>query len=212
MSVEFNPLSPNQRERFRTAAKEGTPYERLTGLVLLDTGLRRDTFSHMRASGEEKWYRQSASPPQIRVPAQDECEVGYGKIGDQSTKGEDVCAPCGDRGEGRWVPKTGSAVRRVWVHEEDTQKAIEDWFTLHEAVAAPQKANRAVKEIAERAGFYRNVTPHNLRQTYGSRLAAQGHTAYEIRDLMGHSSISTSEKYVKLFSEKLKNIHEEKWE
>lgn len=212
MSVEFNPLIPDQRERFRTAANEGTPYERLAGLILLDTGLRRDTFAHMRDLNGDKWYRKKASPPEIRVPPQDECEVGFGQKGDQSTRGEDLCSACTNRGESHWVPKTESTVRRVWVHEEDTQEAIENWFTLHDIVSAPQKVNRAIGDIAERAELRRNVTPHNLRQTYGSRLAEQGHNAYEIRDLMGHSAIATGEKYVKLFGEQLKNSHAEKWQ
>lgn len=212
MPIEFNPLTPNQRERFRAAASEGSPYERLAGLVQLDTGLRRDTFAHMRDLNGDKWYRKAASPPVIHVPAQDECKVGYGQKGIKSTRGEDLCSSCTDRGEHYWVPKTESAVRRVWVHEEDTQEAIENWFTLHDTVSSPQKVNRAINKIAERAEFRRNLTPHNLRQTYGSRLAEQGHNAYEIRDLMGHSSIATGEKYVKLFGEQLKNSHAEKWE
>ena len=212
MSVEFNPLSPTQREQFRAAAKEGTPYERLCGVVLLDTGLRRDTFAHMRALNGDKWYRKAASPPEIHVPTKDECMVGYGQRGDPSSRGEGVCSPCSDRGEDHWVPKTETATRRVWVHEEDAQEAIEDWFTLNDVVSAPQKVNRATASIADRADFQRNVTPHNLRQTYGSRLAQQGHNAYEIRDLMGHSTIMTSEKYVRLFGAQLKKSHADKWE
>lgn len=212
MSIEFNPLTPKQQEKFRSAANTGSPYERLAGLVLLDTGLRRDTFSHMRDLNGDKWYRQEASPPEIHVPPQDECKVGFGHVGDQSTRGEDLCSACNRRGENYWVPKTESAVRRVWVHEEDTQEAIENWFTLNNIVSAPQKVNRAINEIAERAEFDRNLTPHNLRQTYGSRLAHQGHNAYEIRDLMGHSAIETGEKYVKLFGNQLKSNHIEKWQ
>lgn len=166
----------------------------------------------MRDLDGDKWYRQRASPPEISVPSQDECEVGFKRKGDPSTRGEDLCKACADRGENCWLPKTESAIRRVWVHEEDTQDAIENWFVLHDTVSSPQKVNRAVNAIAERAGFARNVTPHNLRQTYGSHLAELGHNAYEIRDLMGHSTISTGEKYVKLFGDQLKSSHVKKWQ
>ena len=212
MGLKLNPLTPTERTQFRTAAKEGDPYERLAGLVLLDTGLRRNTFAHMRDLTSHKWYRPSESPPVIQVPSEDECTVGYEKRGVQATRGDAMCHACEDRGEGCWVPKTESAERRVWVHEEDTQQAIEDWFTLHEDVSGPEKVNRAVNTIADRAGLARNVTPHQLRQTYGSRLAEQGHTAHEIRDLMGHSSIMTSQKYVKLFGAQLKDSHADKWQ
>ena len=212
MGLKLNPLTPAQRERFRTAAKDGDPYERLAGLVLLDTGLRRDTFAHLRDISDNKWYQPAKSPPEILVPPEDECKVGYGRRGDQSTKGEDVCAACTDRGAGCWLPKTDNTPRRVWIHEPDTQSAIEDWFTLHDEVSAPQKVNRAVNTIADRADLGRNVSPHHLRQTYGSKLAEEEHQAHHIRDLMGHSSIKTSERYVRLYGPKLKEIHTEKWQ
>src|SRR5258708_2513844 len=41
-------------------------------------------------------------------------------------------------------------------------------------------------------------TPHKLRHTFGTILAENGASSYEIRDLMGHASIVTSECYVTL--------------
>lgn len=212
MGLKLNPLTPTHREQFRTAAKEGTPYERFIGLVLLDTGLRRDAAAHMRDYSDSKWYRPVKDPPEILVPGKDECRIGWGARGDPTTKGDALCSQCTRRGEDYWVPKTENSERRVWVHEEDTQQAIEDWFTLHDTVSSPRKISRAIETIRERAEFDRHLTPHQLRQTYGSRLAQTSHTAHEIRSLMGHSSIETSEKYVKLYGPQLRDSHVEKWE
>ena len=212
MALKLNPLTPTQREEFRSAAKEGSPYERLVGLTLVDTGIRRDTFAHMRDYSDTKWYRPAKDPPEILIPAEDECRVGWGRRGDPTTKGEAPCTQCTARGEGCWLPKTENTPRRVWVHEEDTQQAIEKWFVLNDTVSSPQKVNRAVENIRKRADFSRHLTPHQLRQSYGSHLAQTSHTAHEIRDLMGHSSIETSEKYVKMYGPKLKKSHAEKWE
>jgi site-specific recombinase XerD len=54
----------------------------------------------------------------------------------------------------------------------------------------------------------KELTVHVLRHTFGSILAESGASAYEIRDLMGHSSISVSENYVKIAQQSKLNAYE----
>ncbi len=51
------------------------------------------------------------------------------------------------------------------------------------------------------------LTVHVLRHTFGTCLAESGASVYEIRDLMGHSSISVSENYVRLSSQGARDAH-----
>lgn len=51
------------------------------------------------------------------------------------------------------------------------------------------------------------MTVHVLRHSFGTQLAESGASVYEIRDLMGHSSILVSENYVKLASTKATQAH-----
>lgn len=51
------------------------------------------------------------------------------------------------------------------------------------------------------------MTVHVLRHTFGTCLAESGASVYEIRDLMGHSSIAVSENYVKLASTQARETH-----
>ena len=51
------------------------------------------------------------------------------------------------------------------------------------------------------------LTVHVLRHSFGTQLAESGASVYEIRDLMGHSSITVSENYVKLASSKARQAH-----
>jgi site-specific recombinase XerD len=58
-------------------------------------------------------------------------------------------------------------------------------------------------ECVQAAGLYkddrtRNVTIHSLRHTFGSRLAIHGRPARRIQYFMGHSSITTTERYMHL--------------
>jgi site-specific recombinase XerD len=66
-----------------------------------------------------------------------------------------------------------------------------------------------VKKAALWAGMESpdELTVHVLRHTFGTQLAESGASVYEIRDLMGHSSIMVSESYVKLASTKARQAH-----
>ena len=67
-----------------------------------------------------------------------------------------------------------------------------------------------VKKAAEWAHFKEpeELTVHVLRHSFGTQLAESGASVYEIRDLMGHSSIVVSENYVKLASTKARQAHQ----
>lgn len=67
-----------------------------------------------------------------------------------------------------------------------------------------------VKKAAEWAKFENpsELTIHVLRHSFGTQLAESGASVYEIRDLMGHSSIMVSENYVKLASTKARQAHQ----
>jgi integrase/recombinase XerD len=56
------------------------------------------------------------------------------------------------------------------------------------------------------------LTVHVLRHSFGTQLAESGASVYEIRDLMGHSSIMVSENYVKLASTKGRQAHRKAFE
>lgn len=67
-----------------------------------------------------------------------------------------------------------------------------------------------VKKAAKWANLdsHKEITVHVLRHSFGTQLAEAGASVYEIRDLMGHSSIMVSENYVKLASTKAIKAHQ----
>jgi site-specific recombinase XerD len=65
---------------------------------------------------------------------------------------------------------------------------------------------RRFEKCANAAGLYsedrtQNVTIHTLRHTFGSQLALKGIPLRRIQYLMGHTSISTTERYAHLIKE-----------
>lgn len=59
----------------------------------------------------------------------------------------------------------------------------------------PCTVSNLFRHHARRAGLV-GLKPHSLRHTFGTRLGEAGYDAYEIRKLMGHASITTTQIYV----------------
>lgn len=59
----------------------------------------------------------------------------------------------------------------------------------------PSTVSNQFRRHARRSGLT-GLKPHSLRHTFGTRLGEAGCDAYEIRKLMGHSSITTTQVYV----------------
>jgi site-specific recombinase XerD len=52
-----------------------------------------------------------------------------------------------------------------------------------------------VSRAAQIAGLERKVTPHTLRHTFASRYLEAGGTLAELRDILGHANIATTDRY-----------------
>jgi integrase len=53
--------------------------------------------------------------------------------------------------------------------------------------------------LARKAGVEKRVHAHGLRHTHAHDLAREGKPAHLIRDQLGHSSLSTTDRYLRRF-------------
>lgn len=73
---------------------------------------------------------------------------------------------------------------------------------------SPRAVQRLVGRLAGRAGIARPVTPHKLRHTYATRLLEAGATIREVQELLGHSSVATTEIYTHCTPDRLRSAVE----
>jgi len=68
---------------------------------------------------------------------------------------------------------------------------------------------RVLGSRARRAGIVDRVHPHRMRHSYATHLLDMGADLREIQELLGHASLSTTEKYTAVSTERLMEVYDQ---
>jgi site-specific recombinase XerD len=100
-----------------------------------------------------------------------------------------------------------------WLDRRQAPRGATVFCTLAGAPLDASYVRRALRRAAHRAGIEKRVHPHGLRHTHAAELAAEGVPTNEIQDHLGHTSLRTTDIYLRHIAPtvRIDRIHQREW-
>jgi integrase/recombinase XerC len=126
----------------------------------------------------------------------------------------------GKGGKERIVPLPGAAREAIaaWLAHRRREGVLGEplFVSLRRGERLPDRARRlgerdvrrVLRSVAARAGISDRVHPHRLRHSYATHLLEMGADLREIQELLGHASLSTTQKYTAVSVDRLMQVYD----
>ena len=72
----------------------------------------------------------------------------------------------------------------------------------------PRAVQRLVRDAAQKGDILKNPTPHSLRHSFATHLLDAGVDLRVIQEMLGHASLSTTQKYTKVSVQRLMEVYD----
>lgn len=99
-----------------------------------------------------------------------------------------------------------SEVRSKWIHQE-THTVV--FINQRGKAITPRGVQYRLEEALHKSGLHMHVHPHMFRHSFATHLLDNGADLRLVQELLGHSSLSTTQIYTHVSTERLKNIYDQ---
>jgi integrase/recombinase XerD len=122
---------------------------------------------------------------------------------------EELIKVFGKGNKERFVPIASSArkyVLKYLEHRTTPNKGFEDFLFLNNRGTYLTRAMvfTLVRSAAIKAGITKKISPHSLRHSFATHLVENGADISTVQQMMGHASITTTERYLHMSKKHLK--------
>ncbi|MHA4895679.1 site-specific tyrosine recombinase XerD [Pedobacter sp. PWIIR3] len=135
------------------------------------------------------------------------------KISDISWQNEFIKV-VGKGNKERLVPIGSSALHFIKIYLEEVRvhivikKGYEDFLFLNRSGSGLSRITvfKMIKELALKAGIKKSISPHTFRHSFATHLIEGGADLRAVQEMLGHSSITTTEIYTHIDRDYLKSV------
>lgn len=118
----------------------------------------------------------------------------------------------GKGGKQRIVPVGRKAVQSLlqYVEKRELLKPRCDYVFINSrgTKLSERSVGRIVKHLALKASLSKNISPHALRHSFATHLLGSGADLRAIQDMLGHSSLSVTQKYTHTSIERIMDVYD----
>ena len=102
------------------------------------------------------------------------------------------------------LPDKFGAVFGFWLKDRNRTEAV--FAKANGQPVSAQAARAYLRGMLEKAGIEKKISPHKLRHTYATNLLNAGADLVDIKALLGHESISTTQIYTNVGQERMEQV------
>jgi site-specific recombinase XerD len=107
----------------------------------------------------------------------------------------------------KYLAKRGDPDPALFVRADRRSKTDIEKTADHSLRLTPRSIQRIIDGSARKAGMTKTVTPHTLRHSFATELLMNGADIRSVQEMLGHSSITTTQIYTHITDHQLRDVH-----